>query len=156
METRIDSFVAKEDRVRAVTDPEINRQIDEDIRHRLRLYACQDDEMLSRRIAELDEEWDMERILQTNASSFALSGLLFGAAFSRKWFLLPVVVTGFLLQHAIQGWCPPVPFFRRRGVRTRQEIEKERYALKIMRGDFEAVSPEARRDVDRILAMLER
>src|SRR5690348_10746194 len=37
---------------------------------------------------------------------------------------------------ALQGWCPPVPFFRSRGVRTAYEINQERYALKALRGDF--------------------
>jgi hypothetical protein len=45
-------------------------------------------------------------------------------------------VTAFLLQHALQGWCPPVPVFRRLGVRTTAEIDRERYALKALRGDF--------------------
>ena len=32
--------------------------------------------------------------------------------------------------------CPPVPLFRRIGIRTQSEIELERYALKALRGDF--------------------
>ena len=49
---------------------------------------------------------------------------------------VPLVVGGFLLQHAVQGWCPPLPVFRRYGVRTQTEIDDERYALKALRGDF--------------------
>ena len=41
-----------------------------------------------------------------------------------------------VLQHALQGWCPPVPLFRRLGFRTEAEINQERYALKVLRGDF--------------------
>jgi hypothetical protein len=52
------------------------------------------------------------------------------------------VVAGFLLQHAVQGWCPPVPLFRRLGFRTAAEIDYERYALKALRGDFRNVRPE--------------
>ena len=36
----------------------------------------------------------------------------------------------FLLQHALQGWCPPVPILRRQGFRTRHEIDAERQALR--------------------------
>ena len=54
--------------------------------------------------------------------------------------LLPALVTGFLFQHAVQGWCPPVPLFRRMGVRTRPEIDREKFALKALRGDFKDVS----------------
>jgi hypothetical protein len=32
-----------------------------------------------------------------------------------------------------------VPIFRRVGVRTRDEINREKYALKALRGDFEEV-----------------
>jgi hypothetical protein len=65
--------------------------------------------------------------------------LLLGVTSSKKWFVLPAIVSGFLLRHAIQGWCPPVPVLRRLGIRTRLEIERERYALKILRGDFDEV-----------------
>jgi len=47
------------------------------------------------------------------------------------------IVLPFLFQHAVQGWCPPVPVFRWLGVRTRQEIDEEKYALKVLRGDFD-------------------
>jgi hypothetical protein len=57
--------------------------------------------------------------------------------------VLSGAVLGFLLQHATQGWCPPVSVLRRRGVRTRREIEAERYALKALRGDFSGLPPDA-------------
>jgi len=60
--------------------------------------------------------------------------------------LLPTVVLSFLLLHAIQGWCPPVPVLRRLGIRTREEIDRERYALKALAGDFAGLT----RDVDTI------
>jgi hypothetical protein len=40
-----------------------------------------------------------------------------------------LIVQGFFLQHAIQGWCPPLPVLRRLGFRTVQEIEEERAIL---------------------------
>lgn len=51
--------------------------------------------------------------------------------------MVPVIVSSFLLHHAGRGWCPPVPIFRRLGVRTRQEIDAERFALKVLRGDLD-------------------
>jgi len=123
-----------EDRVRAQTRPEINQQIDRDLERRIRFYATQDEQTISERIGELDREWDIERALETNAASVSLLGLLLGTMASRKWFVLPMLVAGFLLQHAIQGWCPPLPLLRRMRVRTRLEIEQERYALKALRG----------------------
>ncbi len=145
----------KEDRVRANTDPEINRQIDESMRQRVQLYAKADQSTISHRIDELDHEWDMERTLEANASGLVLTSLFLGVASSRKWFILPFAVAGFLMQHAIQGWCPPIPFFRRRGVRTRLEIERERFALKLLRGDFSNGAAGEQPDIQKALAALE-
>jgi hypothetical protein len=96
---------------------------------------------IGQRLQELDAEWDIERVLETNASTLALIGLGLGTFVNRKFYLLPALVTGFLLQHALQGWCPPVPLFRRLRVRTQSEIELERYALKALRGDFGDLAP---------------
>jgi len=70
----------------------------------------------------------------------AFAGIVLGAKGSRSWLLLSAAVTAFLFQHAVQGWCPPVPLLRRLGFRTAQEIERERQALKAVRGDFVAVA----------------
>jgi hypothetical protein len=134
---------AEADRVRANTSDEVNARIDREIEERVRDYAARGPEEITRRIAELDREWDMERLLETNASALAGAGVgLAALTGSRKWLVLPGVVLTFLFQHAVQGWCPPVPVFRRLGVRTRGEIDRERYALKALRGDFRGVGGE--------------
>ncbi len=125
------------DRVRAHTSAQINRQIDQNTETRVRTYAQKGTADINCRINELDREWDMERMLETNASALAFTGLVLGMTYNRKWLLLPGIVLPFLFQHAVQGWCPPVPIFRRLGVRTRQEIDREKYALKVLRGDFD-------------------
>lgn len=134
------------DRVRANTSEEINRRIDQEIERRVREYAGRSRSDISSRIAELDREWDMERLLETNASAIAFTGLALGLTHSKKWLIVPGIVLPFLFQHAVQGWCPPVPLFRRLGVRTREEIDRERYALKVLRGDFEKIQTLPRAD----------
>lgn len=129
------------DRVRANTADAINRQIDRETDARVHNYAQQAPLEITRRIHELDREWDMERLLETNASALAFTGLALGITHSKKWLIIPGIVLPFLFQHAVQGWCPPVPLFRRLGVRTREEIDREKYALKVLRGDFEHVGP---------------
>lgn len=129
------------DRVRANTRPEILERIDRNIEQTIRFYAVQPKEVISRRIRELEEEWDMERVLETNASSLALVGLTLGIVKNRAFLLLSGGVLSFLLMHALQGWCPPVPMLRRLGVRTRSEIDREKYALKALRGDFKDIEP---------------
>ncbi len=113
----------------------IRRRTHEDIAR----IAAGGPEAIDRRLAELDREWDIERTLEANAATVALVGLGLGTFVDRRFYLLPAAVAGFLLQHAVQGWCPPMPVFRRLGVRTASEIDEERYALKALRGDFREV-----------------
>lgn len=128
------------DRVPNQTSDESNEQIESQMRESVAKHAT-GKRKIDRRLRELDREWDIERTLEANAASVALVGLGLGALVNRKFFALPAIVAGFLFQHAIQGWCPPLPIFRKLGFRTQSEIEQERYALKAMRGDFADVSP---------------
>ncbi len=127
-------------RVAENTPQAMNERIERQAIENIRRYAAALPEEIETRIAELDREWDIERILETNAAGIALGGVLLGALVNRKWLILPGIVTGFLLQHALQGWCPPVPLFRKLGVRTESEIGAERCALKILRGDFKGMA----------------
>lgn len=122
-------------RVRANTEAGINRRIDRQIERNVLYFAARRSE-ISARLAELDREWDIERAIEANAAAVALAGTLSAARGARASFLLPLLVSVFLLQHAMQGWCPPVPVLRRLGFRTADEINRERYALKALRGDF--------------------
>lgn len=123
-------------RVPLHTGAQVNQKIDAKTSNSVQHYAAHP-QKIDERLLELEREWDMERTLETNASAIALIGLALGTFVNRRFYAVPAVVAGFLLQHALQGWCPPVPFFRRRGVRTQSEIEEERYALKALRGDFD-------------------
>jgi hypothetical protein len=125
------------DRVRAHTARHINEEIEQKTERRVVQAAGATDAAISRRINELEEEWDMERWLETNASAIAFSGVVLGLLVNKKFLAIPVIVLPFLFQHAVQGWCPPIPLFRRIGVRTRKEIDAEKYALKAVRGDFD-------------------
>jgi hypothetical protein len=123
-------------RVPEHTAEDVNFQIQQRIEANVAYFAERPDE-IDPRLAELDREWDIERTLEANAASVSLLGLMLGLMVDRRWLALPVGVAAFLLQHAVQGWCPPVPVFRRLGVRTAGEIDQERYALKALRGDFD-------------------
>jgi hypothetical protein len=61
---------------------------------------------LRARLAALDREWDIERVLQANASTLVVLGTL-------RFLLLPAAVLTFFAQHALQGWCPPLPILER-------------------------------------------
>jgi hypothetical protein len=134
------------ERVRANTPAELNWRIDQRIEENVRFYSGKRPEEIARRVWELEREWDMERILQTMAASFSLTGIALSLTVDRRWILLPGIVLSFLLLHAFQGWCPPVPVLRRLGVRTQEEIDRELYALKGLIGNFPRSSGELSAD----------
>jgi hypothetical protein len=138
------------DRVRQNTNDNINAKIERQIEANIRFYSTQPHEVLNQRIKELDQEWDIERFIITQASSLALTGLTLGLLRSRKWFALTGLVLPFLLMHGVQGWCPPVPVLRRLGFRTRGEIDCEKFAIKALRGDFESISPPGAEEADKM------
>lgn len=115
----------------------MNDHVDRETLRRLRRYADRGDADFDRQVGRLAREWDIDRALQLNAAALGFAGLALGIAHHRRWLVLPGIVFSFLALHATQGWCPPVPLLRRLGFRTRQEIERERYAMKAMRGDFD-------------------
>ncbi len=124
-------------RVPAHTADRVNQAIRRRTEQNVLRVANEGATAIRQRLVELDREWDIERTLEANASTAVLVGVTLGALVDRRFFALPAIVAGFLLQHAIQGWCPPVPLLRRLGFRTASEIDYERYALKGCRGDFQ-------------------
>jgi hypothetical protein len=117
------------DRVRNATSDTVNDEIDRQTDRNIETFSALSEEEIKARIQQLDKEWDIERILEVNASTLSLAGLALGVFVNKRWLLLPAGVLTFLLQHGLQGWCPPLPILRRLGVRTRSEIDREKYAL---------------------------
>ena len=126
-------------RVRRNTAEAINQRVDDQIERNIRFFSVHRDR-IERRLTELDEEWDIERMIEANAAALAFGGTILGLTRGYRFLVLPLAVTAFLFQHAVQGWCPPIPILRRLGFRTADEINRERYALKALRGDFDALA----------------
>jgi hypothetical protein len=143
------------DRVQRHTDEDLNERITRQTEANVASFAA-NPRLIDRRLQELDREWDIERALEANAAIVLLIGLALGRLMNRRWYFLPTAVATFLLQHAVQGWCPPVGLFRRLGVRTEREIDEERYALKLMRGDFGGVDQQPRKAVDAVMEAIRR
>ena len=105
-------------RVPEYTADHVNQQIREQTRRNVERVAAQGPAAIDRRLRELDAEWDIERTLEANAATITAVGSGLALLVDRRFALVPLVVGSFLLQHAVQGWCPPLPVFRRMGVRT--------------------------------------
>jgi hypothetical protein len=108
---------------------DVNTSIDQKTRDNILWYSREDPDVIAARMSDLDKEWDIERLLILNASVITLASIFLGITKNRLWYIAPVVVSFFLGQQGIQGWCPPVALFRKAGVRTRREIDMEKYAL---------------------------
>jgi|SoiMethySBSTD1v2_1073268.scaffolds.fasta_scaffold354398_2 hypothetical protein len=98
-------------------------------------YAAHPDR-IDARLEQLDQEWDIDRLLKVNGAGISLAGILFGLLGRKRWYVITLVVQSLLLQHAVQGNSAASALLERLGFRTSQDIEQERYALKALRGDF--------------------
>lgn len=148
-------------RVRRNTPAHINEKIQAKLRSDIRDLAQAGPQAIEQRLKALDKEWDIERTLEANAATLSLLGLFLGKTVSPKFYWLSIGVGGFLLQHAVQGWCPPLPLLRRMGIRTMEEIDAERCALNLIRGyrkNQSAVSAANVKavDVEGIINMIEK
>lgn len=123
------------DRVPLQTADEVNQQIQQQTKANAALAIAGGRGAIEQRLEALDREWDIERLLETNAGTAVVVGCVLGATMDKRWFALPAIVGAFLVQHALQGWCPPLPVFRRLGVRTAAEIEAERKLLRDALGE---------------------
>ena len=121
-------------------DAEIDARIQREIDASIFFHSRQSRDQISHRLGELDSEWSIERVLEMKASALAFFGVVFGLLGRRRWLVLPGIILPFLFQHALEGTCGPFKILRRFGLRSQREIERERYALKALRGDFKDIA----------------
>lgn len=152
-------FPTIEESVHARSNGDMTAEIYRHLRTQLGCYVNAGPEEITRRLHELDEEWSIERVAQAGLSGATIMWVTL-SLLRRRFLILPALVAaGFLLQSAIRGWNPPMNLLRRLRLRTKHEIEEERYALKVLRGDFNdlAVLPQNENEkVNRILEIIRR
>jgi hypothetical protein len=91
--------------------------------------AAQGPRAIDARLCELDQEWDIDRVLvEAKAVAAAVSGLALGLVGGKApW-------SAFLLEQGRRGVVPPLFVLRALGVRSAAEIEYERASLRAARG----------------------
>lgn len=97
-------------------------------------------ESIEFRLEQLSEEWELERFCEFTIASLSLLGILLALLLHFSWLLLTVSILLLSMAHALYD-RPSFMFyyFRRKGKRTRKEIEEERHALKALRGDYQSI-----------------
>jgi hypothetical protein len=140
--TEMIHHASETDRIRANTSQTVNDRLDNMTKARLRESTRDPEGTLVQRLGDVRREWDFERVLETESSLMALTGLALAVALDKRFLLIPGFVSGMVLLHAVQGWYPLLPVFRRLGIRSQEEIDGEQFALKSLRGDFAGIEAE--------------
>lgn len=88
------------------------------------------------RLHELDNEWTAGRMTKAVCGLLIVAGLALTAALHPWWLVLPAVGGVFLLQYLFtrSSWLGKV--FQEAGYRSGFEVDQEKMALKVIRGDF--------------------
>jgi hypothetical protein len=131
------------DAVRTHTADGVNRRIDERVEACVRHMAEKHDRAaITHYLEKLEREWDLNRMVTVAGSAVSVLGLVLGAKHGKAWRVVSGVAAGLLLQHGLLGFGPLAELVRLVGVRTRREIDLEKFALKALRGDFERIPHE--------------
>lgn len=129
-------FPSSVSRVRINTSRKSNDRLNDEMLRNISKYINASKDDISKRIEQLNKEWDTERVLEANASAIIFIGTVLGFLVNTWLFLICGFISFYLLMHALEGWCPPLPLIRKLGVRTVYEICTEKMILKHLRGDF--------------------
>lgn len=100
-------------------------------------YLAEHPGEIPRRLDEIGREWTEGRVLTAAAAGLIGIGAALAMTVDKRLAILPAVVAGFMLEHAIMGGGPLSLGFRELGFRRAEDIARERFALKALRGDFE-------------------
>lgn len=122
--------------IRNKTPAEINKAIDEETLALLAKYEDASPEKVHERLDELDRSLDVECYVEMIGAGLTLAGIALASRNRKLWFL-PAITSGIVFAHSLKLLDPLTPILRLFGVWSRQEIEREKFALKMLRGDFE-------------------
>ena len=124
-------------RVELSTPPALNRKFEQRLAANIARYMGASRPAIDQRLRELDREWNVERLIETEAPLMIGLGIALGLTKGQKWFAVSALAASMVILHSLRGWYPLIPILRRLGMRTQNEIEEERNALRMLRGDHE-------------------
>lgn len=140
-------------RVAVFTNPGVNEVIRGSTLENLICMEDARETELTRRIEKLNSEWDMDRFMEAKAAVCVMGCSLLGITKSKSWGFVSLITATFLLQHALLGWCPSAPIMRKMGIRTAEEINREKMVLKLLRKDFAHIKSN---DAEELLEAMEK
>ena len=124
------------------------------LQQRLACIADAGPQAIEDRLAELESEWSAGRVTKAVIGILLVAGLALTALLNPWWLIMPAIGGLFLLQYVFSrtSWLGKV--FQEVGFRTSSEIDQEKMALKVLRGDFRSLPTvldvEKRDDISRL------
>ncbi|HEY1186860.1 MAG TPA: hypothetical protein VGE74_04340 [Gemmata sp.] len=124
------------------------------LERRLACLADAGPQAITDRLAQLDREWSAGRATKAFIGVMIVVGFGLTALLNPWWLVLPALGGMFLLQYAFgrSSWLGAT--FREMGLRSGQDIDQERFALRALRGDFKNLPTvqeiESQEDISRL------
>jgi hypothetical protein len=122
------------------SDMKPRKEVDRTTARSIRFYSSQPIQFVSRRIEELDQEIPLETFVYRGGAALTIASLtllrLRGKT-NAAW-ILACVIAALQLQYSYQGRNRLTDLLRKRGYRSRKEIQAEKFSLEALRGDFAA------------------
>jgi hypothetical protein len=109
------------------------------VKDSVRFYGSLGSQAVSDRLQALEEEPDLETVATLAMAGTGMLALVFGILGSRLWRLLAWMALPLIFVHARGRLSAPGEFLKTLGLRSRREIQEEKFALKALRGDFRDV-----------------
>lgn len=122
--------------IEEVTVENIGSSDDLKSRKRVQGYGVLGREYIDDHLDRLANEIDVEKATVIATSGLVIGGTLLGLVKNKLWLSVPILTGAMLIQHALTGGSGLTGILKRLGYRSVREIERERYALKALRGDF--------------------
>jgi hypothetical protein len=103
---------------------------------RLACLADAGPQAITERLEEIVDEWSAGRVTKTTIGISIVAGMALAALVDPWWLVLPAAGGLFLLQYLFTRTSWLGAAFQAMGFRTGAEIDQEKFALKVLRGDF--------------------
>lgn len=100
-------------------------------------------EHINQRLKELKHKWHIERAEHLIFAVVSLIGIMLAWFVHRNWLILSVLFSAGIFFEALSNRSLIKVFLKRFGLRSLQDIEEERHALKALRGDYNHVESPA-------------
>ncbi len=90
------------------------------------------------RLRQLEKETSVEQIFELHDAANVTAGVLLSLITgNKKWLILPILIAAVQSVQALKKVRLGTVLLRNYGFRSKDEIDKEKYALKALRGDFQ-------------------